>query len=144
MALTIAHGPVGLAARHHWVPEVSEFGLPTFDLNTEPPFPRVKVTKITGWGSLPATDDVREPAQGDIGEVVLPSLWRGKTLTYEGRIEGASYDDVLLLGTTMRAAFSESTLEGTMMVLPLGGAGMWAGDAPPYFYYRARAKQLDM
>ena len=77
---TVDHGILGLEGIHRIGDEL--------DVNVQTGWPRIELDRITGLHSLPEADDNREPTYAQGGERVYPSLARGKTITYEGRVLG--------------------------------------------------------
>jgi hypothetical protein len=128
MTFVEVHGVLGLEAVHTWRGAIA--------LNTQTGFPRVELDRITGLHSLPEADDNREAATGRIGEIGYLSLPRGKTITYEGRIVGASLHQLRAHGTLLRAYFADRTTAHKMSIAsPLGSVAFW---------YDARVLAFDM
>jgi hypothetical protein len=134
----IADGPPGVEAAHTW----NE----TLILNTDRSagFPRFKVDRITGWGSLPEADDFREPRTARVGEFALPGNERGRTLVYEGRVQGGELGtpgELVLMRrsiASLRAAFRQRSSEQVMVVTPhpvFGG---------PQWFFAARVLSLEV
>lgn len=65
--------------------------------------PVIKIDKITGIHSLAEGEDNRLNAESRQGELPYPSLTRGKTITYEGRIIAYSLRDLRKVTNAMRA-----------------------------------------
>lgn len=70
--------------------------------------------KISGLHSRTDWDDNRGNNQARPGEYLLPSVARGRTITYEGRIQAGSLNALREAEARMRAAYSGS--EGLMIV----------------------------
>ena len=131
---TLIEGVLGLEAFHTFAapgcPAVTLNDRSTVAVATLPDgtiqrdvLPRYKVRRITGLRSRPDADDTREPVRGGIGELVYPSLQRGKTVVYEGSVEALSLESLRAATTTLLAAFSNTSSEGTMTVSPPAGRG---------------------
>lgn len=119
----------GVEGRHAWNSELT--------LNDRAVWPRYKLKRITGLHSLPDAEDNREPATGRLGEVVRRALRRGKTLTYEGTVEGRTLAQLRQGEDALLGAFAELD-EGQMIVSPHPAYG------GPSFFYRARALACDI
>ncbi len=123
----------GLEATHTWNGQVA--------LNSnQGGMPRFRLDRIGGLHSLPDIEDNREPAQGRIGERAWPSLFRGRTVTYEGRIFAATLNDLRVAESDLKAAFG-TTAEGQMVINYAPGYAPGAGFA---FFYHARCVQLEI
>lgn len=111
-------GVLGLEANHRLANRV--------DLNTQTGFPRCELDRITGLHSLPDADDNREATYAMTGERVYPSLNRGKTVTYEGRILARDLHGLRWMGTQLRYAATVGRLTETSIVVTphpaIGGA----------------------
>jgi hypothetical protein len=70
--------------------------------------------KISGLHSRAEADDNRGNNQGRPGEYLLPSVQRGRTITYEGRLLAGSLNALREAAAIMRSGFSGS--EGLMFV----------------------------
>jgi hypothetical protein len=70
--------------------------------------------KISGLHSRADSDDNRGNNQGRPGEYLLPSVARGRTITYEGRLRAGSLNALREAEANMRTAYSGS--EGLMLV----------------------------
>lgn len=112
---TIAHGILGLEGIHRLADEI--------DMNTQGGLPRIQLDRITGIHALPEADDNREPKYGQGGEQVYPSLTRGKTIIYEGRILGADLPQMRAMMHSLRHAASRGRLGETSIVVRPGGFG---------------------
>lgn len=126
---TIADGVLGLEATHQW-----GAGLV---LNQEGVYPRYELDRIGGLHSHPEVEDNREPAFGRIGEIAYPSLPRGKTLTYEGRVVAYTLAQMRAAAAALRGSFRPVS-DGTMYVRPspvIGG---------PTWRYGARVLACDV
>lgn len=132
MPVAIADGPLGLEATHTWGPLTT----PLNDLDNG--LPRIRVDRITGLHSLPDADDFRELRSARLGEVVYPGFARGKTVTYEGRLQAASLQSLRQLAHAMRAGFAERSTEQAMTISPHPGYGTQE------WFYGARALALDI
>jgi hypothetical protein len=138
MPWLVADGPPMLTATHEWVP----YGGGSIVLNdqaTNPPtLPFVRILQITGWRSLPESEDNRQPRTFTAGEIVYPSLTNGKTMTYECRVEAATVQTVDSLMTQTMRAFSDMSNEGGMVVTPYSSFG--SGDV---WNFNARVISFD-
>lgn len=137
MPAAIEDGPLGLEAVHQWlIPFTSE----TFELNDwTGGLPYVQLDPpISGLRSRAEADDNRQPRNARQGENPLPSLLRGKNLTYQGRICAKTQQEVRALTTAMLFAFKETSLEGEMRIVPHADYGSLV------FTYTARPTQLDI
>lgn len=120
----------GLEARHTWNGAVM--------LNDLTSFPRYKLDRISGLTALGDSEDVRELAVGRLGEVPRRSFRRGKTITYEGRIQAQTLEEMREAEAALRAAFADQLTERRMIVTP----------HPSYRtgsrYFRARSLALEI
>lgn len=134
MPVSVADGALGLEARHVW--EL----LPSFPLNG-PNFtiPVIRLDRIGGMYSLGEIEDLRASRTGAIGEIVYPSLMRGKTVTYEGRVIGTTLQTMRQWITLLRNAFTDTVNERRMTIHPdpLYGTGDF------YFMARPMAFECD-
>ena len=93
--------------------------------------PCARVRKITGLHGRPDSEDNREALRGVDGERVLPSRLRGKTVIYEGVIQGRTLPELRELSAWMRACFGATTTEDWMHVAtPRGGVSWYAAMRP--------------
>jgi hypothetical protein len=106
---TIGEGILGLEAVHRIANHV--------DLNTQTGLPRVELDRITGLHSLPDADDNREATYAMTGERVFPSLNRGRTITYEGRILAADLHGLRAMAMQLRYAGTVGRLSETSVVV---------------------------
>lgn len=85
MAYSLADGVLGLEGVHQLAREQSG---PVFRGHHvySGSSPWYKIDRITGLYSLGDLDNFVQPSEGRFGEVAYPSLTRGKTITYEGRV----------------------------------------------------------
>src|SRR3954447_16809605 len=91
----VAAGPPGLEVTHT---------CNGFVLNERTADTWVKLTKLTGFHSLPEADDNRGPRTGRRGEIIYPSQERGKTIVYEGEVRAKTLTGLRTKATAMRAA----------------------------------------
>lgn len=131
MAFTVAHGILGIEAIHRLANQV--------DLNTQSGLPRIEVDRITGLHALPDADDNREATYAWSGEQVYPSLNRGKTITYEGRILGADIYQLRALTHTLRHAAAAGRLYETSII-----ASPHAAVGGSVYGYQARVLALEV
>jgi tail protein len=122
--------PRGLAVRHVWN------GQATLNNTTSP---RAKIDAIRGWRSLPEVDDSSVNLNGRIGQLPFPVSPRGKTLTYEGRLQGRTPAELEALEMSLQYAFGERSAEGTMTLTPQSGV-YGGGEA---WWYRARVAAFE-
>jgi hypothetical protein len=127
MTFVVADGPPGLEAVHSWNGGIA--------LNTQGSLPRIKLDRLTGYHSLPDADANFADFTGRRGERALPSLERGKTITYEGRIFGRSFEELRRQINLMRASFRDRSREYEMRVIPADGT-VW--------FYTARVLELSI
>src|SRR4051812_25808791 len=102
MQFGMQHGVPGIEGQHIFNDLVT-FNTPTV--------PRMKLDKITGLHDLPEIDDTREQNYGRAGEQVYPVNTRGRTITYEGRLQAISIlqlrqltQDLKIAGTGARSS----------------------------------------
>src|SRR5262245_45415759 len=133
MALALADGPPGLEATHQW--ELGGIVLNGLDSGS---YPRYKVTKITGWNSLPEIPDQRFTNTGRLGERPIPTWPVGKTITYEGQVEALTYETMRAACSALSAAFADVFSEHRMTIVPHTGWGT------QQFFYLARALACDV
>jgi hypothetical protein len=81
-------------------------------------FPRIVLDKINGIHSRADGDDIREPRRGHMGEWVYPSSLRGRTITYEGRIQALDLVSMRTKANSLRSVFASSEPEDPMLVSP--------------------------
>jgi hypothetical protein len=134
MPTSINDGPLGLEVKHQWVGADGA----AVTLGEQAANPRYKLDRITGLFGLPEADDLRAPRAGGIGEIVYPGNARGKTVTYEGRIQAQSLQQLRQMAATLRRAFAHRSWQGRMDLVPLAAYGTdeWS--------FIARAVALDM
>lgn len=108
-AFTIGEGILGLEAVHRLADRV--------DLNTQTGLPRIELDRITGLHSLPDADDNREATYAMTGERVFPSLNRGRTITYEGRLLAQDLHGLRWMGMQLRYAATVGRLSETSVVV---------------------------
>ena len=117
---TIGEGVPGLEGRHVY----RGFTLQGYHTVR---MPCARVRKITGLHGRADSDDNREPLRGAPGERVLPSHMRGRTVIYEGVLQGRTLTELRQLAWGMRGAFGATTGEDWMHVTtPRGGVGWYA------------------
>lgn len=114
---TVGIGVPGLEARHQWADVI--------DLNNPGAWPRYDLDRITGLHSLPEADDNRESAFGRIGEIVYPSLQRGKTVTYEGRVIGRNLAELRQGANALRGACPSGDEAPMRIQSPLPDTTQW-------------------
>jgi hypothetical protein len=137
MAYVVADGPPGIDAVHSWAPASGTGASLNFWDVTAPAWPRVRIEQITGWRSLPESDDNREARTLQGGEIVYPSLLLGKTIVYEAEVRALDWVTLNGVQNTMVQAFGNMSDEGTMTVTPFS----WIGG--PVWTYTARCTALD-
>lgn len=96
-----------------------------------------RLTRIQGLHARADAEDNRAALTGRLGEEIYPSQMRGKTVTYEGTIVGATLADLRRAEAQLRRA-TAGTYSGYMVVEPHPTYG-----AVPYAYF-ARCTQLDI
>jgi hypothetical protein len=118
-AATIAEGVLGLEGIH----TANSFALN--DLST---YPQAKLRRILGLHSK-ELDDASMPASGRVGEISLPSLQRGKTVTYEGELRATSLPSLRTIANDMRGAFQQDDTYTFVVAPPVarGGASHFFG-----------------
>jgi hypothetical protein len=113
-ASTFAEGPLGLEGLHKWK---------TFVMNNKTSgYPRVKIGQIAGLRTKPEADDNRDPFTGRAGEIIYPSLIRGKVVAYEGLLQAMSAPSLRTLQTDMLRLFTP-TEEGKLAIYPPAARG---------------------
>lgn len=132
---TVAHGIVGIEGIHVW--NGVELNRQLTDAGATR-WPLIMFERISGLHSLPEAEDNRAPATGRIGEVVYPSLPRGRTITYEGIIYGRTLYELRGAVASLRGSFSDRTNQGGMAVHPHPGIG------GQEFYFFARPLAFDV
>jgi hypothetical protein len=142
MAYTTADGPPDVDASHAWAP-FSGTGVTMnapMTLTGTQPTPgasRIMIEQITGWRSLPESDDNRAERTYGEGEIVFPGLLKGKTLVYEGQVRALDWTGLKGPANSMVLGFSNMSDEGVMTVTPhsfIGG---------PVWTYSARVLSLE-
>lgn len=129
MAYTIADGLLGLEGIHR---------IGTLDFHYQDTLPRIECERMIGLHALPEADDNREPAYGQIGERIYPSLARGKTITYEGTVYGRTLSELRTLMNQLRGlAGTYRSVEAPINVRPHADIG-----GTEWVYY-ARVMALD-
>jgi hypothetical protein len=116
MPYGIEHGVGGLESIHRLNNR--------FDMNLQGVMPRVKIDRITGLHSLPDADDIREKNYGRAGEIEYTSLYRGRTVVYEGRCQAMDLLGLRWITRTFREAGSFGHLHhGSIHVYPPAAIG---------------------
>ena len=116
MPFGIEHGVLGLEGIHRLNNR--------FDMNLQGVYPRVKIDRITGLHSLPDADDFRENNYGRAGEIEYQSLYRGRTVVYEGRCQAMDLLGLRWITRTFREAGSFGHLHhGNITVYPPAAIG---------------------
>jgi len=148
MPVTALEGPLGLEAHHIWQ---GGGGFTLNDLMSG--VPRARLTRITGLHDLPEAEDPREHYSQLHFETAYPGFTKGKTIVYEGFVEGIDLHQVRAAVTAMRQAFSDRTVEADMTVVAPAayGALPWSYrakciafecvDEPPQFLNRLPYKE---
>lgn len=114
-ASTFEEGPLGLEGRHQWNSGIM--------LNNKTSgYPRAKLLSIPGLRKKPEADDNRAPQTGRDGEVIYPSLIRGKNVTYEGVIQALDLQSLRTFQTNLVAQFVPMG-QGSMVITPSPGRG---------------------
>lgn len=118
-AATIAEGVLGLEGIHTFR------GLAMNDLTQQVPAVtyRYKVTKITGLHARADSEDNREARRGHMGEFTYPSLLRGRTIVYEGKIQAQDLVAMRIASNNLRSAFASPDPEGELTISPPGARG---------------------
>lgn len=93
----------GLEARHRVVGPGGEV-----ILNDPTVWPRYKLAEIPGLRSSADADDQRDVLRGRRGEIQRPSVRRGKTVVYRGKILGRNLTEVLLGEANLRKAVRDA------------------------------------
>lgn len=88
MAYSITQGVLGLDGVHQIDPYSSPAGPVMRGVHSYASDSWIKLDRITGLYSLGDMEPLTQNRSGAHGEVVYPSLTRGRTITYEGRIVG--------------------------------------------------------
>lgn len=138
MAYTTADGPPDIDAVHAWDPATGSAppALNAWDV-TAPSWPRNRIEQITGWRSLPESDDNRQPRTAADGEVVYPGRLLGKTVVYEGSVRALTWVTLKAPVNAMVLGYADKSGEGVMTVTPF----TWIGG--PVWTYSARVISLD-
>ena len=129
MATAIADGPGGLECTH---------AIGGVTMNDRTLSHRIKLNRITGLHSLPESDDERRPRTGFLGEATYPGYARGKTVVYEGVVEGSSLDNLRSKCAAFRAGLQNRSDEYLVTITPNAS---WGDDIWAYY---ARVMQLDI
>ena len=120
---TIANGPPGLEVVHQWN---------GFSLNDRAERPsRIRLDRIQGWLSGAEIEDSRF-SKGRRGEFPLPAYKLGKTVVYEGRVQGKTLDGMRAKYNALKGAFWDIRSELPMILV---GTQQWR--------YTARLMQFD-
>jgi hypothetical protein len=114
-AATFGEGILGLEAWHTFR------GLRLNDLTGV--FPRYRLDDLPGFYSKAESDNNNELAQGFMGEVPLNSYKRGKTFTYNGRIQAYSLPSLRAAERAMRSTFSDDNSISPIDIAPPTGRG---------------------
>lgn len=105
-------------------------------------WPRFKVTRVSGLMNLGDAEDKADLPVRRIGELSRLSFRRGKTVTYEGRVEARSLRQLREAEATFREAFADESREGRMDVTPHPLNEDFFG--VPAKFYTARALGCDI
>lgn len=131
---------------HAWTPPGAveaaiEMGRTRTDLGA-PVWPRFKLERITGLGSMGEPEDNRDRPVGRGNEIARLSKRRGKTVVYEGTLQARSLLELREAEVLFAAAFDDEDTEGRMDVSwhPL----LTAFAAVPAKFYEARAMTADI
>lgn len=135
MTVALTDGVLGLEAIHVWTPSNG----PALTLNDLSQRFRIKFDRMTGLKSLPEAENNSFLRTARIGETLLPSLVRGKTITIDGRLQAATMADLRQMQWNMSRAFGERDIEGTWSASPHQDYG----DNTHYWQTIARVLQLD-
>lgn len=130
MVITWSEGPLGLAGYHQWNDGIVLGGAG---------YPRYKLDRIGGWGSLPEVSDNTFQNVGRVGESMFRFGVQGRTLTYEGRIQARTHDELLRMKMAMEAAFYGRQFDGRMVI----NCHPDAGNAPWSFLARVMQLEID-
>lgn len=131
---------------HAWTPPgASEAAIElgrTHDDDGDAIWPRFKLLRITGLGSVGEPEDNRDRPVGRGNEIARLSKRRGKTVVYEGRVEARSLLELREAEALFSAAFDGEDTEGRMDVSwhPL----LTDFAAVPTKFYDARALTADI
>lgn len=127
----------GLEAYHTWNGSVV--------LNDRAAWPRYRLKRISGLRSLADPEDRRDKNFARAGEVARSSVRRGKTVTYEGVIEGRSLIEMELADANLRGAF-DSMEEGQMTITtdPAYAPSVPSGASLVTLFFNARALSLEI
>ena len=116
MAFTVADGILGLEG----IWNVAS----TLDINVQGALPRVKLDRVVGLHGLPEIDDHREANYAQAGEQVYITNNRGKTIGFEGRVQGRTLGELRNLSVLLRLAFSHTRqTEGDFTCRPNAAVG---------------------
>ena len=124
MPASLADGPLGLEGRHTFN------GITVNDIAGGLPY--LKADRITGLHDVADADDPRDQNADQIGETAYPTLLRGKTVVYNGRVMGRTLLEARALATALRAAAS-SRADMPLAISPhpdLGGPTLTAYGRP--------------
>lgn len=123
----VGAGIAGLEAVHTWDERVT--------LNELVSFPRIKLDKITGLGGTPDQPIQQDSLIGRIGEIPRFAVKRGRTITYEGSVQGR--DRVETRGLLGLMAYGFAPMDERQMVVTLnaslgGDTYTWRGRVLDY------------
>lgn len=125
MAYGISHGPPALDATHQWAPATGTAPPVLNDTGTSTlVLPRVAVDRIQNWRGRREFVDKRDPRTFGAGEVVYPGRTLGKTIAYEGRVQGGAdgREAFIAKQNAMVVGFAD-TSGGVMTVTPWPSPG---------------------
>lgn len=91
MAYTLTDGVLGLEGVHQIAREAGGPAMRGHHV-WHATNPWYKIDRITGLYSLGDLENFTQPSEGRMGEVAYPSMSRGKTITYEGRVCAATLE----------------------------------------------------
>lgn len=86
-------------------------------------FPRYVLDRISGLHDRADSADEREDVQGHSGEIPRPSPPRGKTVVYEGRVQGRTLPELRVASQKLRWALSDTNNELPRVTRPPAARG---------------------
>lgn len=128
MAYTVTHGPPALDATHQWAPAAGSAPPVLNDAGTSTlTLPRIELDDIQNWRGRPETVDNRAARTYGVGEVVYPARTLGKTIVYEGKVQGGQDREAFLAHQNAMVVGFANTDTGTMTVSPwpVPGGVVW-------------------
>lgn len=129
----IADGPLGLEAVHV---VGTRYGLVELNKNWVG-LPQYKLDRIQGLHSAPDAEDNRYNPVGIPREIVLPSMLRGKTISYEGKVIARNLSELRRSTTTLRNSLNERSSDIAIAIQPHPDYGTYS------WWYAGRTLAFD-